>query len=127
MSTGVNEFCYNYEVKLKKSTQIHRRPILRSMYEFHNEELTTLFPTENISTVEMIMPEDRFRALVEHDHWLRTSGWDKSTDYVSSYRRALQIAKEHEHETKVRNSNPAVQAAYDQYQTLLNLVESNYS
>ena len=126
MSTCVDEFCYNYEVKFKKSALVHCRPILRSSYEFHNEELTTLFPVNKVPCVEIVMPEDRFRALVEHDQWLRSAGWDKSIEYVSSFRRALQIAHEHEHETRIRHSNPAVKAAYEQYQTLLNLVESNY-
>jgi uncharacterized protein YoaH (UPF0181 family) len=80
------------------------------------------FPYEEIRCVEIHMPEDRFRALVEHDEWLYNSRM--SNRMVGG--EAIQIVKQHDRETRIRHANPSVQLAYEKYQMMLNLVDSHY-
>jgi hypothetical protein len=43
------------------------------MWSESDPEVFQQFPYEEIKCVEIHMPEDRFRALLEHDEWLYNS------------------------------------------------------
>ncbi len=113
-------FCENYEVRVlndqKRRARYHppkfftdpeRADIIRKdIVEFENER---------VYTVEI--PEGRLRALVELEQ--RFFRWQHHTRSEVDMFQTL-MDKERE-ESYYRNTNPAVQKAYEQYSMLLNL------
>ena len=128
MNDDVKRFCYNYNATVNQSSQKFRRPTIQSLVQspavFEELKMTSTLQYTEVPCVSIHMPEDRFGALVEHDLWIKSFKGDYADQYVNSA--AVRILKTHERESIIRHSNSAVQAAYEQYQTLLNLVESKY-
>ncbi len=83
-------------------------------------------PVEEIKCVEIHMPEDRFRALLEHADWVQNAGLQGNNYFANNVSRVSHMIVEHERECRIRQENPTVKAAYEKYQTLLALVQSNY-
>jgi hypothetical protein len=119
-----NDFCRKYDAYVTDSGRMHRRSkrMPFQMWSESDPEVFQQFPYEEIRCVEIHMPEDRFRALLEHDEWLYNSRM--SNHMVGG--EAIQIVKQYERETRIRHANPSVQIAYEKYQTLLRLVDSHY-
>jgi len=63
--------------------------------------------------VEINMPQDRFRDLVEKERW--TSKVEQEAHYYK--KRYMQEVED----DKIRNRNPSVKKAWEQYQMLLEL------
>jgi len=120
MSEELNQFCENYEVRIlndqKRRARYHppkfftdpsRADIIRNdIVEFEHER---------VFTVEI--PEGRLRALVELER--RFYKWQRHTKTEVDMFETL-MNKERE-EAYYRNTNPAVQKAYEQYSIMLNL------
>ena len=119
------DFCRKYDAYVQDSGRMHRRS-KRIDYKMWSESDPEMFfqsiPYEEVRCVEIHMPEDRFRALLEHDEWLYNS---RMSNYTVGGE-AIQIVKQNERETRIRHANPSVQIAYEKYQTLLRLVDSHY-
>jgi len=113
----INEFSRKYDAVVKPSHRMFQRANYGSTSVaipsnvFDNVEYT------DVACVNVQMPEDRFRALVEHDDWLkrRWEGFGQRN-----------IVEQHERECRARHENPAVKKAYENYQMLLRMVENNY-
>lgn len=124
MDKEVKEFCSKYDAYVQDSHRMHRRS-KRMPFQLWSESDPEIFqqiPYEQVRCVEIHMPEDRFRALVEHDEWLYNSRM--SNHMVGG--EAIQLVKQHERETRIRHANPSVQLAYEKYRMMLNLVDSHY-
>jgi len=120
----VKNFCHKYDAYVQDSSRMHRR-VKRASFKMWSESDPGIFqqiPYEDIKCVEIHMPEDRFRALVEHDDWLHTAHMN---NYLKG-NEAVWIVEQHERETRIRHANPSVQLAYEKYQMMLNLVDSHY-
>jgi len=77
--------------------------------------------TETVRCVEVHMPEDRFRALIENKRWL-----DEHDDRNRSFphiHRVQKIIAQQEDETRLRHQHPGVMDAWQQYQVMLQLVK----
>jgi hypothetical protein len=81
---------------------------------------------EDFKCVEIHMPEDRFRALLEHEDWVKHAGLHDNKFFNNNVSRVSQMIVDHDRECRIRQENPAVKAAYEKYQTLLRLVDSHY-
>ena len=122
----IKEFCYKYDAYVRDSSRMHRRA-KRIDYKMWSDSDTDFFqtiPYEEVRCVEIHMPEDRFRALLEHEDWLQKT--EHSQFFGNDLQRAASIVAEHDRETRIRHSNPAVKLAYEKYLTLLKLVDSHY-
>jgi hypothetical protein len=120
MEDEVKEFCKNYEVRVlndqKRRARYHppkfftvpeRADIIRNdIVEYETEKVVTLE-----------IPESRLRALVEMER--RFYKWQHHTKTEVDMFETL-MNKERE-EAYYRNTNPAVQKAYEQYSIMLNL------
>lgn len=69
--------------------------------------------------VRITLPQDRFQALVEHEQRIS----DLVQPSNSSYFSIPQLVKQMEQECILRHSHPGLQAAWEQYQMLLRLVQ----
>jgi hypothetical protein len=78
-------------------------------------------PYQSVHMVEIHLPEDRFRALIEHDDFLDKYRHMDHNPRGTFVDHAMHIVAQHEEECRIRNQHAAVQAAYQQYLTLLNL------
>ena len=120
MKDELKDFCENYEVKIlndqKRRAKYHparfftdptRADIIRND--------TDQFETEKVVTLEI--PEGRLRALIEIER--RFFKWHKHTQGEIDMFQTL-MDKERE-EAYLRQSNPAIQKAYEQYSIMLNL------
>jgi hypothetical protein len=119
-----NDFCRKYDAYVQDSNRMHRRS-KRMPFQIWSESDPEIFqqiPYEQVKCVEIHMPEDRFRALLEHDDWLHTA---HMSNYIKG-NEAVWIVEQHERETRIRHANPSVQLAYEKYQMMLNLVDSYY-
>lgn len=119
----IKEFCYKYEARCSPTGQAWRR-VKRIPYSLYSESDPMMFhsvPYMDIETIRIEMPEDRFRALLEHADWVETAGLKDNRHFQNHVMRVSEIFLEHEQECKIRNENPAVRAAYEKYQMLLEL------
>ena len=124
----VDVFCKKYDAYVGPSTRMHRR-VKRMNYDIWSKGDQDIFnsvPVEEIKCVEIHMPEDRFRALLEHDDWIQHAGLQGNNYFANNVNRVSHMIVEHERECRIRQENPTVRAAYEKYQTLLALVQSNY-
>lgn len=124
----IKKFCHNYDAYVRESSRIHRRA-KRIDYKMWSDSDTDFFqsiPYEEVKCVEIHMPEDRFRALLEHEDWVKNAGLQNNSFFANNVSRVSQMIVDHDRECRIRHANPAVRAAYEKYQTLLRLVDSHY-
>ena len=127
MNEKINQFAYKYQAVCKPSSQYHRRvqPVPVKFGEDPADVLYQELPYQMVPMVEIHLPEDRFRALIEHDAFLddhnRLRNSTTGAHVYNDMMRAKSIIEEHEKECLIRNQNPSVRAAYDQYLTVLHL------
>lgn len=124
----VKDFCYKYDAYVRESSRMHRRA-KRLDYNIWSESDPSIFqtiPYEHVRCVEIHMPEDRFRALLEHDNWIEHAGLHDNRHFNNNVSRVSNMIMEHERECRIRQENPAVKIAYEKYLTLLNLVRNDY-
>lgn len=127
MNEKINQFAYKYQAVCKPSSQYHRRvqPVPVKFGEDPADVLYQELPYQMVPMVEIHLPEDRFRALIEHDEFLdkHNNLKDSTTGsiFYNDMMRIRMIINEHEKECLIRNQNPSVRAAYDQYLTVLHL------
>lgn len=122
MDNKIQEFCYKYEARCGPTGQIWRRH-KRIPYSFYQED-PTIFATidyTEVQTIRIEMPEDRFRALLEHADWVETAGLKDNQHFANHVMRVSEIFIEHEKECKIRHENLAVKNAYEKYRMLLEL------
>lgn len=118
MNRSVYEFCYKYDAIIGPSQKVHKRVRRLSFRDWDKDpSILQKLPQETVPMVEIHMPEDRFRALIEHDDWL----YKKHMGSVYPGEQVSIIVKEHENEAMIRHQNPSVQRAYEQYKMLLEL------
>jgi hypothetical protein len=119
MNKEIQEFCYKYDAVAGPSNRMHRRVKRINYSEWLNEHLLDTIGYHDVPMVEIHMPEDRFRALIEHDDWLedvrRIPGWHGS--------KVQMITEQHEQECLLRQQYPGLQDLYHKYQLMLNLVK----
>jgi len=114
----INEFSRKYDAVVKPSYRVLQRANYGSTSVAIPNNVFDSIEYTDVACMDIQMPEDRFRALVEHDEWIK--------------RRMLhlgqcEIVDQHERECRARQENPAVKRAYENYQMLLSMVENNYS
>ena len=116
----LNKFCENYEVRVlndsKRSARYHPARFFTDPMRADIIEKDTLnFETEPVYTLEI--PEGRLRALVEMEQ--RFFKWQRhSQGEVDMFEMLMDKEREEAH---YRQTNKAVQKAYEQYSMLLNL------
>lgn len=117
----LNEFLYKYEATAQLSNKMYRRP-KRIRFDYKNIDsdfsLYSKIPFEDEPMVEITMPEDRFRHLVEVEQFVT------STDREREW--AKQEIERQRKESWVRQKDERVRKAYERYQTILNLVRNDY-
>jgi hypothetical protein len=120
MSKELNQFCENYEVRVLNDSK--RRARYHPPKFFTDPSRADLirndiieYETEKVYTVEI--PEGRLRTLVEMEcrFFNYVAHHDKPIDMFQTL-----MDKERE-EAHYRNTNQAVQKAYEQYSIMLNL------
>lgn len=120
MSEELNEFCKNYEVRVLNDSK--RRARYHPPRFFTEPERADIirndiveYETEQVYTLEI--PEGRLRALIEMER--KFYKWQRHTRTEVDLFQTL-MDKERE-EAFYRNTNPAVQKAYEQYSIMLNM------
>lgn len=120
MTDELKEFCRNYEVNVLNDSK--RRARYHPPTFFTNSERADIirndivqYESERVYTVEI--PEGRLRALVELER--RFFKWQRhSQGEVDMFQTLMDKERE---EAYYRQTNPAVQKAYEQYSIMLNL------
>ncbi len=117
----LHEFLYKYEAKAYLSSKMYRRcKHIRFDYKDFDTAFDTLasMPTEDEPYVEMLIPQDKFRHLVEMEEFVNKA--DKE------YQWAQNEMERQRKDAWIRQKNESVRKAYERYQTLLNLVRYDY-
>lgn len=120
MTEDFKEFCRNYEVNVLNDSKRRARYSPPQFFSdpsradvFVKDHMT--YETEQVYTVEI--PEGRLRALVEMER--RFFKWQRhNRGEVDMFETLMNKERE---EAYYRNTNAAVQKAYEQYSMLLNL------
>ena len=120
MKEKIDQFCKNYEVQIvddqKRRARYHPPRYFTDPLRADVVSKDTIeYETEKVYTVQI--PESRFRALVEMEY--RFFG-RHNHGYSDADMFAMLMEKERE-ESWHRQSNTAVQKAYEQYSIMLNL------
>jgi hypothetical protein len=120
MDKEVSQFCENYEVRILNDQK--RRARYHPPRFFTDPERADIirndiveYETEKVITLEI--PESRLRTLIELER--KFFKWQHHTRSEVDLFQTL-MDKERE-ESFYRNTNPAVQKAYEQYSIMLNL------
>ena len=116
----LDKFCENYEVRVlndsKRRARYHPPKFFTDPYRadlIRNDIVE--YETEKVYTVEI--PEGRLRALIEMEQ--RFFKWQRhSKGEVDMFETLMDKEREEAH---YRNTNAAVQKAYEQYSIMLNL------
>ena len=121
----VDEFCHKYQAQVGKSRRTWRRP--QSVpYDvwLKDPDVFKTIECQDVPMVEITMPEDRFHALLEHDHWLANAGLHDNGYFTNNVMRVSNMVVEHERECRLRQEHPALQKAWEQYQIILAMYRS---
>jgi len=119
----VDEFCHKYQAQARPSSRPFRRAVLvpYSVFEAQGMDAFATREYETIAMVDITMPEDRFRALLEHDSWIERAGLQDNQYFSNNVSRVANMIVEHERECRLRCEHPALQKAWEQYQIMLGL------
>lgn len=123
MDKEIQDFCWRYDAQVGPSTRMHRR-VRRTTMQMWSEsdpELFSTLPAEDVPCVEIHMPESRFRALMKHDHWLERES-RQGDGWIGNG--AVNLVRKYERECRLRHEHPGVQAAWEQYQIMLRMVDT---
>lgn len=127
MSREVNDFCRKYDAVVGPSTRAHRRVKRLDITKWQtNFDIVDTAEYQQVPMVEVHMPEDRFRALLEHDDWLDDAAqsippWQAGASHAA-VARAINLVDQHDEECRLRAQYPALQDLYQQYLSMLKLV-----
>ncbi len=121
----IDEFCRKYEARVSPSAQPWRRakPVPLSVFEEQGMSAFQSMEYQQMPMVDITMPEDRFRALMEHDHWLANAGLNGNGHFHNNVMRVSNMVVDHERECRLRAEYHALQAAWEQYQTILMMID----
>lgn len=121
----LNEFSYKYNAQVRPSSQRWRRAIPVPYSSFKEQGISAFIEQdyETIAMVDITMPEDRFRALLEHDSWIENAGLQDNQHFANNVMRVSNLIIQHERECRLRNQHTAVQKAWEQYQIMLKMVD----
>ena len=126
-SEAVDKFCKTYNAKITPGGVYRQaKPIDFGGWDYNSDRETYSVEYEDLRLVNISMPEDRFRALMEHDEWVNRAGLQNNQHFENNVARVANIIVQHERECRVRNENAAVKAAYEKYIRLLHMVDSYY-
>jgi hypothetical protein len=122
----IDEFCHKYQAEVRPSNRTVRRavPVSYSVFQEQGMGAFDTLQCQHIPMVDITMPEDRFRALMEHDHWLANAGLHDNAYFTNNVMRVSNMVVEHERECRLRNQHPALQKAWEQYQIILAMYRS---
>ena len=122
----IKEFCYKYDATVGPSSRRWRRPArvdFKAWSESDPNEFFRDIKYEELPMVDITMPEDRFRALMEHDRWVEKAGLQDNQHFQNNVSRVSHLIVEHERECRLRQQHPALQTAWEQYQVMLAMVD----
>jgi len=117
----LKEFLYKYEAGANLSNRMYRRVRnIRFDYKYMDQAVDQMgtLPFEEEPMVEITMPQDRFRHLVEIEKFVTSA--DREREW------AKHELERQRKEVWIRQKNDTVRKAYERYQTLLNLVRHDY-
>jgi hypothetical protein len=121
----VERFCLNWEIRLRDSFYKVRRPkrvdLNLKIYDFSTPNV--YIEHEEIDCYEAIIPKNNLHALAEIEKNNKDLVYKSMNDkeYIEKIKRDENL------EIKIRNNNPTVKKAWDNYCTLLNLVYHDYA
>jgi hypothetical protein len=117
MNKEIRDFCYKYDAMIRPSTQRHWRSQRLNYSDWSSDPsaITAEQAYQNVPMVEITMPEDRFRALLEYNEWIEKTRINDEID-----RRFF--AHQQEEEIRLRKQHPGLEELYEKYQTMLQLV-----
>ena len=124
-NTTTEEFCRRYEARVERMGRYYRRAE-PSPWRISDYRETSSIADERflhfveVPLVKITLPEDRLGALVEHERRV-TDMIDKKSQFHSKYHVLDHIIQEHEEESRLRSTNPALKKAWDNYQLLLRI------
>ena len=124
-NTTIEEFCRRYEARVERTGQYYRRAEPSPWRISDYRETSSIADGRFLHFVEVplvaiTLPEDRLGALIEHERRV-TDMIDKKSQFHSKYHVLDHIIQEHEEESRLRSTNPALKKAWDNYQLLLRI------
>ena len=121
MSQQLTDFCQRYSAEVGPCHKVYARyePLsLQRLQDNGDNSISDVLANRRVPGVTITMPEDRFRALIEHDLWMQRIR--KRSSYIGD--EAGEILKRHERECILRHEHPALQSAWQQYQIMLAMI-----
>ena len=121
----LDRFCSNWEVRLRDTNYKMRRPKRYDLdTKMNNFDIPSPFiDFQEIDCYEIIMPKANFHTLAEIDK----NNKDLALKSLEDEEFIKRLKRDEHLEIKIRNNVPAVQKAWENYCTLLNLVYHDYA
>lgn len=124
MSAGLEKFTNRYQATVRPSRQFYRRPVPLPVH-YDAQRIGYIDPPQHVSLkeipgVEIVMPEDRFRHMMDMLDKIEEITQGIMEDYFRG--KGLEhMLREYAEENRIRHEHPAVAQAYNEYRMLLKL------
>lgn len=124
MSDELEHFKSKYDATISKGSQryIVSEPMI--FKPFNANKKISLDPVKIEHGIQIEMSKQNFDKLVQMESYFYRML--ERTDFFNGESLAKTIIKEYENENRVRSENNSVRAAYEKYQSLLQMVKSHY-
>lgn len=125
LENKINDFCFKYEARVGSSNKYLRRavPVPLNVNDLEQNYSFPVLEHTNIKLIEITLPEDRFRALIEFDSWIENAG--KKVGHLNSdMHRISKIVENNEKEFLLRQQYPALQKAWENYMIILGMIDN---
>lgn len=127
MTKSLEQFCYRYDARIEQTGRYYRRaePSPWRVNDYPDTSVVKQANFMNLTEVPIVaitLPEDRLNALIEHEKRV-TDMIELKPMYISKYSVLEHIIQEHEEESRLRHTNPALKKAWENYQMLLRMVK----
>jgi len=118
----LRDFCRKFEADVRRSDKRFRRVRRMGPFSYHDldsklSEIAFL-PYDEEPLVEISLPQDRFRHLIEMERWL--------SKIEREYQGAKKFIDDEQRAKWIRSKDARVAKAYEKYIILLRMVENDY-
>jgi hypothetical protein len=126
----VDKFLDKLGARAKITDRYYRKPVYTTpVYPFQDlsnlHVANSFFETQAIPIIEVEMRLDQFESIVENIHDLELLQARYGTDIDQLASNALSLSWEQNRHRRLRETYPALQKAWDNYQLMLRMVEND--
>ncbi len=118
---SIEQFLYKHRIRAKRSYMRIPRPVSFNYNDVKQDYYNAYMHVEEVPSVELSISEEDFKSIIERVEQSEEleRHWGPNAHQVLN--EAFRVTSEQSHESRIRQSNPAVKIAWEKYQMLLKI------